>query len=291
MSDSTGQTVEQSTLEQSSKKLSGQLEEVNGEQKTNRKDNFDSTNSNPENGLDKVREEGKLRADNIREIVRDAVSQAVSELKAGSGEIGQIVKNAIFATVADLRSRKRQDPQEITASIEGAIEGSTYQKRQEIAQHRARLQELQAQIDEQQRLLDREVEGALIDVDADSPDDEIKLAVSQAVSSAKESQVSANLKQQYLKLKTQLEGVDRNLLSRYGDRYTEVKQQWESAKVNAKTWYDHNKAEAEAKGTPALQQKQVEVEHDLADFAVTVAHKEQEIKEQLIKKVRSFLNK
>ncbi len=271
-------SLEQPSLEQPQEQSIGQIVANTNEQKSN----FN---------LDRLKEEGKLRGNNIKQIVKEAVSQALSELKAGSGEIGQIVKNTVSATVADLRSRERHDPQEVAASIEGAIDGSTYQRRQEIAQHRARLQELQAQIDEQQRLLDQEVENALIDIDANAPEDRIKLAVSQAVSSVKESQASSTLKQQFFNLKSQIEGLDQQLLTRYGDRYVDVKHQWESAKANAKTWYEHTKAEAETNGMPALQQKQAEVENDLADFGVTVARKEQEIKERLVKTVRSFLPK
>ena len=83
--------------------------------------------------LEKVRGEGKVRAENIREIVKDAVVQAVDELKEGGGEIGLIIKDAISTVIADLRGATKQTTETITASIEGAIEGSTYQKQQAIA--------------------------------------------------------------------------------------------------------------------------------------------------------------
>jgi chaperonin cofactor prefoldin len=227
--------------------------------------------------LDKAKGEGKVRAEHIREIIRDAVSQTVAELKEGTDEIGTIVKDAISTMIADLRLRGRQDPEEIAASIEGAIEGGTYQKQQEIARQRAKLQELQAQIDEQERQLHQQIGGALIDIDAIPSDDSMQPAISNAVSAAKESQASGVLQQQYFKLKIQLESLDRRLEERYGDRYGEVKRKWE----DAKTWYENTKAEAEANDTIPLSKKQSEVEGNLGNLGAVVARKEQEVKERL----------
>ena len=227
--------------------------------------------------LEKVKGTGKLRIENIREIVRDAVSQAISELKEGSGEIGLIIKEAISTMLTDLRVREQHDPEEITASIEGAIEGGTHQRQQEIAQQRAKLQELQAQIDARQKRLDREIGEVLTDLDTDIHDDSIKSALSTAVYNIRESQESGLLQQQYLKLKSQLAILDDKLLAQYGDRYIEVKHKWE----NAKTWYEQNKTEAEASGTLPLHQKQVEIEHNFGELGKVVAQKEHEVKDRL----------
>ncbi len=227
--------------------------------------------------LEKVKGTGKLRVENIREIVRDAVAQTLAELKEGSGEIGLIIKDAISTMLVDLRTREQHDPEEITASIEGAIEGGTYQRQQEIAQQRAKLHELQAQIDARQKRLDREISEVLTDLETDNHEDSIKSALSTAVYNVRESQESGLLQQQYLKLKSQLASLDEKLLAQYGDRYIEVKHKWE----NAKTWYDKSKTEAEASGTIPLHQKQVEIEHNFGELGKVVAQKENEIKERL----------
>ncbi|CAN1211083.1 hypothetical protein TUMEXPCC7403_12860 [Tumidithrix helvetica PCC 7403] len=227
--------------------------------------------------LEQAKGKGKLRVDNIREIVRDAVSQTISELKEGTGEIGLIVKDAVSAMIADLKGRGQHDTEEITASIQGAIEGGIHQRQQEIDRQRAKLQEIQAQIDEQQKQLDREVGIVLINIDANAPEDSMKSAVGQAVSTVRENHDSVKFQQQYLKLKSQLESLDEKLLARYGDRYGEVKHQWE----NAKTWYQKTKTEAEASETLPLQQKQSELESDLGDLGTVIARKEHEVKEQL----------
>jgi hypothetical protein len=227
--------------------------------------------------LEKVKGTGKLRIENIREIVRDAVSQAIAELKEGSGEIGLIIKEAISTMLTDLRVREQHDPEEITASIEGAIEGGMHERQQEIAQHRAKLQELQAQIDARQKRLDREIGEVLTDLDTDTHEDSMKTAISTAVYTVRENQDSGVLQQQYLKLQSQVESLDEKLLARYGDRYIEVKHKWE----NAKTWYDKTKNEAETSGTLPLHQKQSNIEHNFGELGKVAAQKENEVKERL----------
>lgn len=230
--------------------------------------------------LDKAKGEGKVRADHIREIVKDAVFQAVAELKEGSGEIGSIVKEAIFTVIADLKEKGMGTTEKITASIEGAIEGSTYERQQAIARQRAKLQELHDRLDEQQQVLDSEISGVLIDIKANESDslvDGNSEEINSAVKIVQESQESQTLKDRYLGLKSQLQSLDEKLAVRYGDRYAEVKQQW----GNVKTWYDQKKAEADTSGVIPLQQKQAEMEGNFADFGSVVARKEQQVKQRI----------
>jgi hypothetical protein len=49
--------------------------------------------------LQKAKEEGKLRSERIREIVKSAVYQASSEVKEGSGEIRVLVKEAVSIVI------------------------------------------------------------------------------------------------------------------------------------------------------------------------------------------------
>jgi hypothetical protein len=230
--------------------------------------------------IEKAKGEGKIRAEHIREIVKDAVVLAVAELKEGTDEIRSIVKEAISTVIADLKGSGTGIPEKITASIEGAIEGSTHQRQQAIAQHRAKLLELEAQVDEQQQQLDREISGILTDIKVRESTDSIDVdseAINIAVNAVQERQESGMFQEQYLKLKSRLVNLDRELEIRYGDRYDEVKQQWEKAK----TWYGEKKIEAEASGTIPLQQKQTEIERNVGEFGSAIALKEQEVKQQL----------
>lgn len=230
--------------------------------------------------LVKAKAEGKVRTEHIREIVRDAVEQTIAELKEGTGEIRLIIKDAISTVIADLKGTGTEHTEKIAASIEGAIAGGTDQRQQVIAQRRARLQEIQVLLDAQQEELDREISEILIDVKSvkliDSPDTSSE-ALNLAVNDVQERQESGVLQDQYLGLKSQLFSLDQKLVNRYGDRYNDVKQQWEKAK----TWYGQKKAEADESGVIPLQERVTEIEDKVGGFGSVVARKEQEVKQHL----------
>ena len=227
--------------------------------------------------LDKAKSQGKIRAEHIREIVKDAVAQTVAELKEGSSEISLIVKDAISTVIADLQENGKENSEKITASIEGAIAGSTYQRQQEISERRERLLAIQTQLDEQQEELDRESRSIMMDIKAVELPDTNSEEINLAVSTYQEHQELGILQAQYIKLKSQLANIDEMLADRYGDRYQEIKQQWEKAK----TWYDQKKVEAKASGAIPLQQKQAEIENNLGELGSLAARKEEQIKQSL----------
>jgi hypothetical protein len=227
--------------------------------------------------LDKAKSQGKIRAENIREIVKDAVVQTVAELKEGSGEIGLIVKEAISTAISDLRGSGKEKSENITASIEGAIAGSTLQRQQAIAERRERLLAIQTQLDQQQQELDRESSAIMMDIKAVELPDINPEEISLAVNTYQERRELGIFQEQYVNLKSQLAGLDEKLLSRYGDRYEEIKQQWEKVK----TWYDQKKVESETTGVIPLQKKQAEIEKTLGGLGSVVARKEEEIKQNL----------
>lgn len=230
--------------------------------------------------LTKAKGEGKIRAEHIREIVKDAVGQTVAELREGSGEISLIVKDAISTVIADLKGSGKDTTEKITASIEGAIEGSTYHRQQALNQCRGKLLVIQSELDRQQEQLERESSEILVDIKASESTsliDDDSAAINLAVDTVQENQESGILQEQYLKLKAQLANLDIKLAIRYGDRYDEIKQQWE----NAKTWYEQKKTEADASGVIPLQEKVTEIENNIGGLGSSVARKEQEVKRHL----------
>ena len=188
--------------------------------------------------LERAKSQGNIRPEHIREIVKDAVAQTIAELNEGSDEIGLIVKDAISTVIADLKGGGMEKSEKITASIEGAIAGSTAQRQQTIGERRVKLMTIQTQLDQQQEELDRESSAIMMDIKAvelpDTSSEEIRLVVN----TYQERQEVGILQEQYIKLKFQLAILDEKLASRYGDRYQEIKQQWEKTK----TWYDQKKS-------------------------------------------------
>lgn len=229
--------------------------------------------------LEKVKGEGKLRSDHIREVLNDAASLTVSELKEGSRQMRTILKEAIATIAADLKDTSSEIPQKVTDSIEGAIEDSTRYSQEAIASLQAKIHEIQHQIDERQREIDLDLQDTLVEIEATEVDrsSQLKSAIDKAVSNVKERRESELLKQQYLNLKFQLANLDTKLSARYGDRYTDVKHQLD----RIKTIYDREKVEAEASGVTPVQAKQTEIERKLSKFASAVAITEHEIKQYL----------
>jgi hypothetical protein len=227
--------------------------------------------------LEKAKSQGSIRSEHIREIVKDAVAQTIAELKEGSGEIGLIVKDAVSTVIADFKGGGKEKTENITASIEGAIAGSTHERQQAIAERRVRLLAIQTQLDQQQEELDREASAIMMDIKAVELPDTNPEEISLAVNTYQERQEVGLLQEQYVNLKSQMTNLDRKLADRYGDRYQEIKLQWEKAK----TWYDQNKVEAEAIGVLPLQQKQAEIETNAGEFGSVVARKEEQIKQGL----------
>ncbi len=229
--------------------------------------------------LDLVKGEGKLRSDNIRELLSEAASLTVTELKEGTEQMRTILKDAISAVIAEVKDTGGEIPAKITSSIEGAIEESTRYRQEAIASLQAKMHDIQMQVDEKQRQLDLDFNDTIVDIKATEikDDSQLNTAIDTAVNNVKERQESAMLKQQYLNLKFQLANLDSKLVARYGDRYADVKQQLDGVKA----LYDRAKIEAESKGITPVQSKQTEIERKLSKFASTVAIAEHEIVDYL----------
>jgi hypothetical protein len=225
--------------------------------------------------LEQVKDESKLRSENIRELLSDAASLTVAELKEGTVQMRSILKDALAAVIAELKDTGGEIPAKITTSIENAIEESTRYRQQAIASLQANMHEIQTQVDEKQRQLDMDFNDTIVDIKATElkDDSQINTAIDTAINNVKERQESEMLKQQYLNLKFQLTNLDSKLAARYGDRYGEVKQQLDNIKV----LYDRAKGEAETSGITPVQSKQIEIERKLIKFASAVAITEQEI--------------
>ncbi len=229
--------------------------------------------------LEQAKGEGKLRSENIRELLTDAASLTVAELKEGTAHMREILKDAIAAVVTEIKDTGSEIPEKITTSIESAIEESTRYRQEAIAKLQAKMHEIQAQVEEKQRQLDVDVRDTIIDIKATEieEDSQLNSTIDEAVNKIKERKELELLKQQYLNLKFQLANLDSQLADRYGDRYAEVKQQLD----NIKTLYEQAKSEAVASGITPLQSKQAEIERQLSKFASAVAITEHEIKQYL----------
>ena len=225
--------------------------------------------------IERAKEEGQLRSENIRSLLSEVAELTTAEIKEGTDRMKAIVKEAIESVLADIKETGNEIPEKVTDSIENAIEQSTRYRKETITNLQAKLHEIQLQIDERQERLDRDIEATIVDVKATEVDksSQLSTALEKVLTNVKEREASASLKQQYLDLKFQLANLDAKLSARYGNRYSEIKQQLESVK----TIYDKAKADAEASGVTPIKSKQTEIERKLSKFASSAVIVEHEI--------------
>ncbi len=233
--------------------------------------------------LQKAKQEGSVRSDRIREIVKLAVAEAVGEIKLGSGEIRTIAQDAI-AAVIDLVKEKGQDAKaDMTASVEGVVDGIRSSRQTAIAQTQSQMDQLQTELDAHTQQLDAEVDGALmaIETEAHQSTTDMKTLLAKIVGVIRESKQFATVQVQYTKLRGQLAVLDERLLEKYGDRYDQVKHQLEKYWETAKGWYAENRTEVEAGAANPVDKTQAGESEKFAQAGSFVAQKEQEIKAKI----------
>ena len=236
----------------------------------------DSVKDKIKTDLQKVKEEGTFRSERIKEIFSSAISQAVSELKEGSGELGSIVRDTFATLLENLKGKGQTTKEEVTASIEGLIEGISQSRREAIAKTKEEIQQLQARLDKDENQLQSDVDGALSEIEAASQESssDVRSTVKTAVEKMKNSEEVALMKKRYAQLQAELSVLQANLAARYGEPYEEVKQHLDSAK----TWYENTKEKSEQNGSTLVEAKQAEFESKMSEAGAAVARKEKELK-------------
>lgn len=209
--------------------------------------------------LQEAKATGQLRSGRIREIVQSAVSQVASEFKAGSNDIRVIVKDAVSAVSDSLKERGGEIKEEVTATIEGAIEGISSLRRKSIAKTQAEVKQLQDKVDNQEEELQQEITRLLSDVEADVKDTppKLKASIEAAINTLRNSEEAALLQKRYAQVQGQAAILKANLAARYGGRYEEVREYLDEAKA----WYSRNHSKTEA----AVEQAEQKLEERLRE--------------------------
>jgi ABC-type transporter Mla subunit MlaD len=233
--------------------------------------------------LEKAKQEGSLRSDRIREIVKSAVIQAMGELKEGSGEIRTIAKDAITAVIGLVKERGQAAKAEMMATVEGVVDGIRESRQPAIAHTQSQMDQLQMQLNTQTQQLEADVDGALVAIatEASQSSADVKTILEKIVSTVRESKQFATLQEQYTRLRSQLVGLDERLAEKYGDRYAQIKHQLEKYWDNTKTWYEENRTEVEAGKSDPVAKAQDGLGEKFAQAGSFVAQKEREIKSKI----------
>ncbi|MBE9207969.1 histidine kinase [Nostoc sp. LEGE 06077] len=228
--------------------------------------------------LKQAKETGQLRTERVREIVKAAVSQVGSEFKEGSIELRGLVRDAVSAVIESLQERGGEIKEEVTASIEGALEGANRKRHENIIQTQSELQRLQAQLDSEEEKLQQDVDGILAEIQEPGvgKTTDTTSIIDSAVTAIKDSDEVSLLKKRYAQLQAQLAIVRANLAARYGGRSEEV----QNYLNDAKTWYNQARPQAEVLATQ-VSQKRSQLEDKLGEAGTAIARKELQLKQTL----------
>jgi hypothetical protein len=175
--------------------------------------------------LEKAKTQGQFRSENIRQIVSQAVFQAVGEIKQGSGELGSIAQETINTVAENFKEKGQEIKEEIQASIEGLLDGISRARQESIAKDRQQIQQLQTRIDAEERELQSSLDGALSEIEVASQETtpDTRLKIKNAIEALKGSEEAALMRKRYAQLQAELAILQANLAARYGERYEEVK--------------------------------------------------------------------
>ena len=231
--------------------------------------------------LQQAKETGQLKTESIRDIVKVAVTEATSEIKSGRVEIASLVKEAIAAVVEIYQDKKGEIKEEVSASIEGAIEGISSTRREAISSTQSEIQTLQIKVEQEEAQLQQEIDGVLQNIKAEDQNNspQVKAAIVDAIRHLENSEEVALLQKRYAQLKAQLAIIQANLASRYGESYGNVNQYLDEAK----TWYERAKENPEV-FTGKIEEKQQEFEQKLGETGTAIAKRERQVK-QLLKEL------
>ncbi|MDV2996181.1 MAG: hypothetical protein N4J56_005835 [Chroococcidiopsis sp. SAG 2025] len=194
--------------------------------------------------FEEAKSTGQLRSSRIREIVQSAIYNIRTEIKAGSSDIRQIFRDTISAVSDNFKDKGSEIKEEVTAAVEGFIQGYSSGKRQTIVKDQAEVHQLQSRIDIQEEELQQEIDRLLVDVEEVSKesDSSLKDAIQSAINAFKNSEEFALMKKRYAQLQAQLAIVRANLAARYGGRYEEIKERIDEATH----WYKRTGSKTEA---------------------------------------------
>ena len=228
--------------------------------------------------LQQAKETGGLKTEKIREIIKNAIAEAVSEVKTGKSEISGLIQDAISAVTETVQETGDELKEDVTASIQGAIDGISEAKRQKIGQTQSEITTLEARVVEEEQELQQEIDEALAEVKDKSEvqSDKVKEAIAEALINIGNSDEFAILQKHYARLKAQTAVLQANLANRYGEQYEEVGKYLEDAKV----WYNKAKEDPEVFTEP-VKRKSADFEEKLSKSGSAVARKEKQLKQLL----------
>lgn len=246
--------------------------------------------------FEKAKSAGGVRVGRIRQILQDALTQTVTELKQGTGEMGSIAKETTVTLRENFKDGQKpaqqnevvpmqveiQDETDVTVvAVELTVERPAEPLYSELAGSEL-VDTINAECFE--TVPPQVVEPVSEPAEPTTTEsfvDSLKALLEQRMHSFKDGETYAMLQEQLTKLKTLMATVDVKLANRYGNRYEGLKQEFSQDMAKAKIWYENMKASDNARGISLVEHKQAELVSKTGETGVTIAQKEEKIKQLL----------
>lgn len=228
--------------------------------------------------LQQARDVGQLRSDRVREIFRTAVAQISSELKTGAGELRTLIKDAFSTAVVNLQDNSTEAKEQLTASVEGIIEGIRTAGQQKISDTEAEVKRLQAQLMQEEQQLEQQVEHGLEGIQdaAQEGPANLREQIEAAIANAQNSEEVSLLKRRYAQLQAQAAILQAALAARTETYYDRAREHLE----DAKQWYSQSRPKLEATKEQA-DQRITQLEERIGEAGVALARREKQVRQLL----------
>lgn len=166
----------------------------------------------------------------------------------------------------------------ITAAIEGMLDGLNSSKEGAIASTRTEIERLERQIDSEEAELREQVAGALATIESVSQETSstVQETIQSVIRTIRESPEAELMQTRYAQLKAQLSILRANWSARYGTRHDDIRQHLD----DAKGWYERTRQQEQPDST-YVSQKQTEFEAKMADVGRAIAQREIHLKRKL----------
>lgn len=228
--------------------------------------------------LKQVKEVGQVRTDRVREIIRSAASQLASELKAGSGELRGLVKDIFSSAISGVQTTGNEAKEEVTAMVEGIVDGISSARQSAIAKTEAEVKQLQAKLAQEEEDLEQQVENSLAGIReaGEEAPANIQAQIDEAIDAIKNSEEVFLLKRRYAQLQAQAAILRANLAAQSETYYDRAREHLE----DAKGWYSQARPKAEQAKDQADEQF-AQLDAKLGEAGTALAQRERRVRQIL----------
>ncbi len=229
--------------------------------------------------FDQAKTEGKTRVKRIQEIFKVAFSEALSEIKGGSGQVWEISKGSI-ATVLEIKNPEVTEKNTTAETTAEQTVEATILPGQEASEN---------------------MDPDKIHQPTMPTDNQGEPSFWQSVIHSVKAKAKTYLKQEYQQLPDRLSPLkekvarwDGELGEKYGDRYTSTRKVTQKiakqAFAKAADWYRQSREKDTPPKSNPLERQQVEIEVVVMEAGEKVAEKENQIKQQLKDALKSVMS-